>query len=85
MGTRITLKLQDSLTNLPEQLTSQMVKVVTEHLHACNAANARSLTCKFDKCCIGYLFHHCMWLRINKDEHYLSILDKKMTMCLGIK
>ena len=76
MGSRITLKLTDPMTELPNELKSQMIKIVEKYIHACNAANGRRKTCKFDKSYVGYLAHYCTWLEINKDAHKVSILDQ---------
>ena len=41
MGSRITLKLIDSMTELPNELKSHMKEIVEKHVHACNDANGR--------------------------------------------
>ena len=76
MGSRITLKLTDSMTELPNELKSHVKEIVEKHVHACNDANGRRKTCKFDRTHLQCLSHYCAWLEINKAACKVSILDQ---------
>ena len=58
MGSRITLKLTDSLKELPNELKSQMKNIEEKYVYACNDANGRRKTCKFDQSYMQYLSHY---------------------------
>ena len=76
MGSRITLKLTDPMTELPNELKSHVKEIVEKYVYACNDANGRRKTCKFDKTYLQYLPHYCAWLEINKAACKVSILDQ---------
>ena len=76
MGSRVTVRLQDSLTALPEELKSKMRKIVEKYAHACNTTNGRPKDSNFDVAYINCLSHYFAWLELNKSTHHLSLLDQ---------
>ena len=75
MGSRVIVRLQDSLTALPEELKSKMRKTVEKYAHACNVTNGRPKDSNFDVTYIN-LSHCFVWLELNKNICHLSLIDQ---------
>ena len=76
MGSRVTTRLLDSLTALPEELKSNMRKIVEKYTQDCNITNGRPKDANFDVSYITYISHYFSWLELNKRTHNLSLLDQ---------
>ena len=76
MGSRVTVRLEDSLTSLPKQLQSQIRKITEKHVNACNMSNGRLKDSNFDITYIDYVSHYFTWLEVNKNLHNMSLLDQ---------
>ena len=76
MGSRVTTRLLDSLTALPDELKSNMRKIVEKYTKACNVTNGRPIDANFDVSYVTYLSHYFAWLELNKSTHHLSLLDQ---------
>ena len=76
MGSRVTVRLEDSLTSLPKQLQSQLRKIIEKYVNAFNASNGRLKDSNFDTTYLDYLSHYFTWLEVNKSVHNISLLDQ---------
>ena len=73
MGSRVTVRLEESLTSFPQHLQSQIRIITEECVHACNASNGRLKDSNFDVTYIDFLSRYFTWLEVNKDvQHYLT-------------